>query len=95
MSKLPPKIRKRLKKEAQTWDASIARENPQKLAELLGKTEFFLASRPPKQPVSLRIDPFDVSMAKRIARRKGIPFTQLMSMWVHEKIEKEKIPANL
>jgi hypothetical protein len=27
---------------------------------------------------------------KRIARRKGIPFTQLMSMWLHEKIEQEK-----
>jgi predicted DNA binding CopG/RHH family protein len=95
MSQLPAKIRKRLKKEARTWDASTARENPQKLAELLGKAELFLASRPPKQPISLRVDPFDVSMAKRIARRKGIPFTQLMSMWLHEKIEQEKGPASL
>ena len=93
MSKLPAKIRKRLKKEAETWDTSIAHENPQKVEELLEKAELFLANRPPKQPVSLRIDPFDVSMAKRIARRKGIPFTQLMSMWLHEKIEQEKTQA--
>jgi len=39
---------------------------------------------------ALRIDPFDLSLAKRIASRKGIPFTQLMSMWLHENIEKEK-----
>ena len=95
MSKLPAKIRKRLKKEAVSCDTSVAYENPQKAGELLEKAELFLANRPPKQPVSLRIDPFDVSMAKRIARRKGIPFTQRMSMWLHEKIEQEKGRVNL
>ena len=95
MSKLPAKIRKRLKKEAETWDTSIAHEKPQKIKELLEKTELFLANRPPKQPVSLRVDPFDVSMAKRIARRRGIPFTQLMSMWLHERIEQEKGQVSL
>ena len=94
MRTLPAKIRKQLKKEAETWDTSIARENPQNVAELLEKADLFLASRPPRQPVSLRVDPFDVSMAKRIARRKGIPFTQLMSMWLHEKIEQEKGQVN-
>jgi len=94
MRKLPAKIKEQLKKEAQTWDTSIAQENPQKVAEFLEKAELFLANRPPKQPVSLRVDPFDISMAKRIARRKGIPFTQLMSMWLHEKIEQEKGQAN-
>ncbi len=39
------------------------------------------------------MDPFDLSMAKRVARRKGLPCTQLMSMWLHEKIEQEKVAA--
>lgn len=53
--------------------------------------EEFVAERPARHPVCLRMDPFDV--AKRIARRKGIPFTQLMAMWLHEKIEREKVDA--
>ena len=87
---LPEKIRKRLKEEAQVWDAAIANEEPEKVEKLLDSAEPFVATRPPRLPVSLRMDPFDLSMAKRIARRKGIPFTQLMSMWLHEKIEQEK-----
>ena len=93
MSKLPEKIKKKLKEEARTWDASLRKEKPETVERLLDKAELFNAVRPPRQPVSLRIDPFDLSVAKRIARRKGIPFTQLMSMWLHEKIEKEKTEA--
>ena len=93
MSKLPEKIRKRLKEEAHEWDTTIAAEKAETVEKLLGKAERFEAYRPPRQPVSLRIDPFDLSMAKRIARRKGVPFTQLMSMWLHEKIEQEKTKA--
>jgi predicted DNA binding CopG/RHH family protein len=94
MSKLPEKIRKKLKEEARAWDASLAKEKPEKIQKVLDKAEPFFAIRPPRQPVSLRIDPFDLSMLKRIARRKGIPFTQLMSIWLHEKIEQEKIEAS-
>ena len=83
----------KLKKEALVWDTLIARENPKRVQHLLRQAEPFIAIRPPRQPVSLRVDPFDLSMAKRIARRKGIPFTQLMSMWLHEKIEEEKAEA--
>jgi hypothetical protein len=39
------------------------------------------------------MDPFDLSMAKRIARLKGIPFSQLMAMWLHKRIEQEKAQA--
>lgn len=95
MSKLPARIRNRLKKEAHAWDASIAAQTPQKVRDLLDQAEPWVAARPPREPVSLRIDPFDLSMAKRIARRKGIPFTQLMSMWLHEKIEQEKAEAGV
>ena len=95
MSKLPAKIRKELKKEAQSWDTSIANEKPETVEKFLEQAELLIANRPPRQPVSLRVDPFDLSMAKRIARRRGIPFTQLMSMWLHEKIEQEKSQTNL
>lgn len=91
MNKFPEKLRKRLKKEALAWDASISSESVETVEALLDKAEPFNATRPPRQPVSLRIDPFDLSMVKRIARRRGIPFTQLMSMWLHEKVEQEKV----
>jgi len=29
-------------------------------------------------------------MVKRISRRKGLPHTQLMATWLHERIEREK-----
>ena len=93
MSKLPVKLRTRLKKEAFAWDASLSEETSEKVEKLLERAEAFRADRPPRQPVSLRVDPFDLSLAKRIARRKGIPFTQLMSMWLHEKVEEEKTEA--
>jgi hypothetical protein len=36
------------------------------------------------------MDPFDISMIKRLARKKGVPHTQLMAMWLRERIEREK-----
>jgi hypothetical protein len=95
MSKLPEVTIKKLKREARAWDSATAKEKPGEAAELLKKAEIFRARRPARQPVCLRIDPFDLSMLKRLARRKGIPFTQLMSIWLHEKIEEEKAAATL
>jgi predicted DNA binding CopG/RHH family protein len=93
MKKIPLKIRKKLKSEAKLWDASIPQEKPEEVAKLIEKANLFVAYRPPRQPVSVRLDPFDLALLKRIARNKGIPFTQLMSMWLHEKVEQEKIRA--
>jgi len=90
MKKLPKRIKMGLKKEAQAWDSSIAKEKPEEVSGLLDKAQFFVARRPPRQPVSVRLDPFDLALLKRIARNKGLPFTQLMSMWLHEKVEEEK-----
>lgn len=95
MSKIPERIRKRLVKEARVWDEVLASESPGRAEELLQDAEIFRARRPPRQPVCLRVDPFDLSILKRIARRKGVPFTQLMSMWLHEKIEQEKTAAGV
>ena len=93
MRKLPERIKNRLKKEAIAWDSYVSTEKPQDVEQLLKESELFVAKRPPRRPVSLRVDQFDIAMAKRIARQKGIPFTQLMSMWLHERIEKEKKEA--
>ena len=93
MSRLPKQIRNRLKKEAREWDIDIAAESPEQVENLLGKAQSFKASRPPRKPVSIRLDPFDISMVKRLAREKGIPHSQLMAMWVHERVEQEKKDA--
>jgi predicted DNA binding CopG/RHH family protein len=93
MKKLPKRTKLGLKREARAWDSSIAKEKPEEVSGLLGKAQLFVARRPPRQPVSVRLDPFDLALLKRIARNKGLPFTQLMSMWLHEKVEQEKTQA--
>ncbi len=43
----------RLKREAQTWDSSIAKEKPEEVSGLLDEAEHFVAYRPPRQPISV------------------------------------------
>ncbi len=90
MNRLPKKTSNSLRKEAVKWDAAISGESPEQIQELLNDAEPFNVPRPARQPVSLRMDPFDISMIKRLARKKGLPHTQLMAMWLRERIEKEK-----
>jgi len=37
--------------------------------------------------VSLRLEAQDLEKAKRLARRKGVPYTVLLRMWIKEKLE--------
>jgi len=90
MNRLPKEIKKDLKEEAKKWERTIAEESPEHVQKMLDQAESFKIPRPPRQPVSIRLDPFDIAMVKRIARRKGIPHTQLMATWLHERIEREK-----
>lgn len=90
MSRIPEKTRKDLKQEAVQWEKEISRETPEQIQGLLNDAEPFQVPRPPRQPVSLRMDPFDLSMIKRFARKKGVPHTQLMAIWLRERVEKEK-----
>ncbi len=90
MNKLPKEIRNDLKQEAKKWDIAIAGESPEHVQKMLDEAEPFRIPRPTRQPVSVRLDPFDISMLKRFARKKGIPHTQLMATWLHERIEQEK-----
>ena len=93
MSRLPKEIRNNLKEEAKEWDITIAGESPEQVQKLLDTAETFKVPRPARQPVSLRLDPFDISLVKRLARKKGIPHTQLMAIWLHERIDQEKEAA--
>ena len=93
MSRLPKRIRNHLNKEATEWDNNIPKESPGYVEKLIHKAEPFKIPRPARQPVSIRMDPFDISMVKRLARKKGIPHTQLMAAWLHERIEQEKDSA--
>lgn len=90
MSRIPEKTRKDLKQEAVRWEKEISRETPEQIQGLLNDAEPFQVPRPPRQPVSLRMDPFDLSMIKRLARKKGVPHTQLMAIWLRERVEREK-----
>jgi predicted DNA binding CopG/RHH family protein len=93
MSRLPKEIRNKIREEAEEWDTAVAGESAEDVQRQLSEAELFKAKRPPRQPVSLRLDPFDISMIKRLARKKGIPHTQLMALWLHEKIDKERKSA--
>ncbi len=93
MSRLPKEIRNKIREEAKEWDTAIAGESVEDVQKQLSEAEPFKAKRPPRQPVSLRLDPFDISIIKRLARKKGIPHTQLMALWLHEKIDQEKKSA--
>ena len=37
--------------------------------------------------ISLRLDARDAEQAKRLARRKGVPYTVLLRMWIKEKLK--------
>lgn len=93
MSRLPKEIRNEIKEEANEWDTAVAGEGIEEVRQQLSDAELFKVKRPARQPVSLRLDPFDISMIKRLARKKGIPHTQLMALWLHERIEQERKSA--
>ena len=61
MSRIPKKTRNGLQKESIQWDTAISGESPEQIQELLDGAEPFEVPRPARQPVSLRMDPFDFS----------------------------------
>ena len=59
---LPEETIKTLNQEARQWEKEIAEEKPEQTARLIEDAEPFVAHRPPRQPVSLRLDPRDLSL---------------------------------
>jgi hypothetical protein len=88
--KLPDRVLQELNEEAAEWDTLLENESPDEVAAQIKSAALFQVKRPPRQPVSVRLDPCDLSMLKRIARRKGIPYSQLIVLWLHERIEQER-----
>lgn len=43
-----------------------------------------------KKPVTLRLEPSQVEVAKQIARKKSIPYQTLLRMWIAKAIEREE-----
>jgi predicted DNA binding CopG/RHH family protein len=79
----------RLRREAKAWDRAKGRESEAALTAALEGAEVFRVSRPAREPVSVRLDPQDVFLVKRLARRRGIPYSQLLAQWVHEHVVRE------
>jgi predicted DNA binding CopG/RHH family protein len=88
-SRLPHRIIQRLRKEALVWDRAMARESEARVTAQIEKAEVFKLSRPARERVSVRLDPQDIRLLKRLARRRGIPHSELIAQWVHERIERE------
>jgi len=88
-SRLPARIVQRLRKEALTWDRAGSAESGREAAARLDEALVFTVSRPAREPVSVRLDPQDVFLVKRLARRKGIPSSQLLALWIHERVVTE------
>lgn len=88
-SRLPDRIVDRLRKEAQAWDRARDRESEAALNAQLDRAELFSVGRPAREPVSVRLDPQDILLVKRLARRRGIPYSQLLAEWVHERVTKD------
>ena len=88
-SRLTDKIIQRLRKEAQAWDRARVLESEAQVTAALERAEVFAVSRPAREPVSVRLDPQDIFLLKRLARRQGVPYSQLVAQWVHERVTKE------
>jgi len=43
-----------------------------------------------KKPVTLRLEPYQIAAAKRVAREKSVPYQTLLRMWIAEGLAKER-----
>ena len=89
MSRLPGRMVQRLRKEAAAWDRARAVESDRQVNQQLEDADVFAIARPAREPVSVRLEPRDIFLVRRLARRKGLPPSQLLSLWVHERVVRE------
>ena len=70
--------------EADFWDTHDS-------TEYLGATEpvaaTFVDARPPKQQISLRLEPAVIERLKKVAQSKGIGYQTMIRMWVMERLD--------
>lgn len=71
--------------EAEYWDAHDS-------TEVLKETEpvamQFVDRRPPKQQLTIQLEPDAIEQIKVVAQRKGIGYQALIRIWVMEQLEK-------
>lgn len=71
--------------EAEYWDTHDS-------TEVLEETEpvavQFVDRRPPKQQLTIRLEPDAIEQIKVVAQRKGIGYQTLIRIWVMEQLEK-------
>ncbi len=76
---------KSLEEEAAFWDTHSFADYLDEFEEV--KDPVFVEPR--KQVVSLRLDQETVTLLKRLAEEKGLPYTTLVRMWVKEHLHEE------
>jgi len=52
--------------------------------------EKIISRRELKKPITLRLEPKQIDMVKKIAVMKGLPYQTLIRMWIKERIKAEK-----
>lgn len=67
----------------------MTREPERRVSAELERAEVFRVGRLAREPVSVRLDPQDIFLLKRLARRQGLPHFQLLAQWVNERVLKE------
>jgi predicted DNA binding CopG/RHH family protein len=72
------------KEEADFWDSH---DSTQYLGETLPVTVAFVDARPPKQQISLRLEPAVIERLKKVAHSKGLGYQTMIRMWVMERLE--------
>jgi predicted DNA binding CopG/RHH family protein len=88
-TKLPEKLRRSLAVEALEWDEKARMETENSACKEIENAEIFNVTRPPRRPVSVRLDLREITLLKRFSRRRGIPYFQLIAQWLHERVETE------
>ena len=86
---LPETLRRSLAAEALEWDEKARMETENSVCKEVESAEIFDVRRPARQPVSVRLDLRDITLLKRFSRRRGIPYSQLIAQWLHERVETE------
>lgn len=84
------------KEAAKFWDTHDSTDYLDELKEIKVKISPKLKQKVKeraqlKKPVTLRLEPKQIELAKKLSRKKSVPYQTLLRMWIAEGIEKEKI----
>ena len=75
-----------LQEEADFWDTH---DSTDYLDNTTAVDVTFVAARPRKAQISLRLDPQTIAQLKTVATRRGVGYQTLIRMWVLERLSQE------